>query len=278
MQHEFASDIAAKMLNRETWNRWATFHFEKSSTKLSAIASGVPQLSHFERQLLAPFAGQRLIHLQCHFGLDLFSLRLLGFQDACGVDFSEESIAIANRTKLVLGFDDIQFVCADVAALPVHLAHQFDVVFVNAGSLCWLPSIAQWAQGVRHCLRPGGHLIVFEVHPIIYAAQVNCEHRSLLLVHDYLERPEPYISVQSGSYDFSTEDQQFTTAEWNHGLGEILCSLLNTGFQICSVSELPFTSWRAFDWLVPDGEMWRLPDMMPRVPLSYAVQASLPLR
>jgi 2-polyprenyl-3-methyl-5-hydroxy-6-metoxy-1,4-benzoquinol methylase len=61
---------------------------------------------------LGEIAGKRLIHLQCHFGLDTLILARKGAV-ATGLDFSPAAIAEARRPAAEIGVA-ADFVCADV--------------------------------------------------------------------------------------------------------------------------------------------------------------------
>ena len=93
-------------------------------------------------------AGKRLLHLQCHFGLDTLSWARLG-ATVTGVDFSGRAIALARRLAAECGLP-ATFVESDLYELPARLelparSRRFDVVFTSWGVLCWLPDLARWA-------------------------------------------------------------------------------------------------------------------------------------
>jgi len=62
-------------------------------------------------------SGKRLLHLQCHFGLDTLSWARRGAQ-ATGADFSAQSILSARQLAAELALD-AQFVCSDIYDLPL---------------------------------------------------------------------------------------------------------------------------------------------------------------
>src|SRR5271168_5394895 len=88
-----------------------------------------------------------------------------------GLDFSGPAIDVARGLASELGLADrARFVHADLydalEAMPA--PHQFDLVFVTWGAICWLPDIALWAAIVAALLRPGGSLFLAEGHPAAY--------------------------------------------------------------------------------------------------------------
>src|SRR5256885_3597890 len=101
--------------------------------------------------------GKKLLHLQCHFGMDTLSLARMGAR-VTGVDFSEPAIAAAQDLAGELGLE-ARFVCSNVYDLTRVLHEQFDVVLTSYGILCWLPDLAGWGRVVARFLRPGGTFV-----------------------------------------------------------------------------------------------------------------------
>ena len=98
----------------------------------------------------------------------------------------------------------------------------------------------------------------------------------LTLEFPYFEHTEPRICESSGTY-VSTE-QVFTnnvTHEWNHGLGEIVMALLDTGMELTLLEEHASVPWDPLPGQMVEvggGEM-QLADRPERLPASYTLQA-----
>jgi SAM-dependent methyltransferase len=260
--------------NLATWDAWAELHATAFSATIAQVLNGKPCLTGFETGLLGDLAGQKVAHLQCHLGVEAISLRLLGAASVTGIDFSEKAISIAKKLAGQLELQAISFEVADASALPARFANQFDTVFVNTGSLCWLPRADSWARGIASCLKSNGRLVLFEVHPLLYAADVSADAPPLRLSQDYFEGRQPHGSSQDSSYASGPTTQTFLTYEWNHSISEVLTSLTAAGLAIEEFREVDFVNWRALPWLeqAADG-FWRAPAGRPRLPLSYAVIA-----
>jgi SAM-dependent methyltransferase len=111
--------------------------------------------------------GKRLLHLQCHFGLDTLSWARRGAR-VTGVDFSVEAISAARQLAREVGLElESEFVCSDLYALRSALerAGGFDVVYTSYGVLNWLPELESWARLIADYLKPGGVFHIVEVHP-----------------------------------------------------------------------------------------------------------------
>jgi SAM-dependent methyltransferase len=107
--------------------------------------------------------GRRLIHLQCHFGLDSIRLARRG-AIVTGLDFSAAAIAAARALAVELAVR-ARFVEGNVYDAPALLNAQYEIAFVTWGSIIWLPDIRLWARIVAELLAPGGWLYLAEGHP-----------------------------------------------------------------------------------------------------------------
>ena len=80
-----------------------------------------------------------MIHLQCHFGLDILILAWEGAV-ATGLDFSPAAIAEARRLAAEIGVA-ADFVCTDVYDAPQVVDGEFNIVFTTGVRSAWLPDI-----------------------------------------------------------------------------------------------------------------------------------------
>jgi SAM-dependent methyltransferase len=204
----------------------------------------------FDLPRLGDITGLRCVHLQCHIGTDTLSLARLGAASVTGLDFSSKSLAEARRLASQTassGGDKLRFVEASVYdALDVLEAKSFDLVFTGIGALCWIPSIAGWAEVVSGLLKPGGRLFIREGHPVLWALDQTAEHEVKLEL-PYFERPEPIIADKPGTYVEAGGHEFVATvgAEFNHGMGEIVTALLERGMRIVGLTEHDSTPWEA---------------------------------
>jgi hypothetical protein len=99
----------------------------------------------------------------------------------------------------------------------------------------------------------------------------------LELEHPYVEREEPVIWEEGGTYvETEVEFQHNRTMEWNHGLGEIVTALLDQGLTLDALVEHDSVPWDAFPGFteeLPGGE-FRLKDRPWRLPHSYTISAT----
>lgn len=218
--------------------------------KFAANPEHISDVVKFDIPLLGDISGLNCVHLQCHIGTDTLSLGRLGAASVTGLDFSNASLneaqKLATQTQGT-GGEKLKFVEASVYdGLKVLSPGSFDLVFTGIGSLCWIPSIKDWAKVVSGLLKPGGRLFIREGHPVLWALDDQHENQ-LVLKYPYFERPEPILLDDDDTY-VDTGGHKFTatkSVEFNHGLGEIIQALLSEGLRISGLVEHQSVPWPA---------------------------------
>jgi SAM-dependent methyltransferase len=267
-----------QQVNRANWDDRAAAHAASPGYRVDRFVADPGYLSdvvRFDLPRLGPVRGLTGVHLQCHIGTDTISLARLG-ASMTGLDFSGASLDQARRIAAEAGAG-VDFVEADVYDAPAVLpAGSFDLVFTGIGSLGWLPHISRWAQVVAALLKPGGRLFLREAHPVLWALAGARPDRLLVLEDPYFELPEPRTGESAGTY--VPTDASFThnqTRVWNHGLGEIVTALLDSGLRLTGLVEHDSVPWEHLPGQMErlEGGEWRLSDRPWRLPHSYTLQA-----
>jgi SAM-dependent methyltransferase len=273
------TDSTSAAVNRRAWDERAPVHAASADYGWASFVADPSHLSdvvRFDLPLLGDIRGLDGVHLQCHIGTDTVSLARLGAR-MTGLDFSPASVAEARRLARESG-TAVDFVEADVeGALAVLPAGGFDLVYTGIGALCWLPSVARWAEVVAGLLRPGGRLFVREGHPMLWAVDEKGAGGELVLGYPYFETPEPTVFDEPGTYVETDAILEYTVSHsWNHGLGEIVTGLLESGMELTGLVEHRSVPWNALgDERMErgsDGE-WRLVNNGERLALTYTLQA-----
>jgi len=136
----------------EGYRLWARKYDDEANPMLSLE-------NRILRTLLPRLAGLDIADLGCGTGRWLNILQHEGLRSMTGVDASEEMLA---KAKEKLG-TAIKLVCADYKDAPLARA-SYDVVFSNF-VLSYIEDAAGFFQRVRTVLRPGGLLVLSDVHP-----------------------------------------------------------------------------------------------------------------
>ncbi len=268
--------------NRRHWDELVGVHLGPGGYDLTRLRAGDGWLGPIVESTLAAVvgnvAGQRVIHLQCHFGADTLTLAQRG-AEVVGVDFSTPAIAAARGLARELGLSErSRFVECDLYAAPETVGEggSFDLAFVTWGAIGWLPDIRAWARVVAFFLRAGGRLVLVEGHPaaLVFddSAPPSAEGKPGWLV--------PYFDRSALEFEDAVDyaDPQARIANprcysWLHPLGDVATALLEAGFTLVSLKEHPRVAWQMFRTLEADAEgMFGWPDR-PWLPLSYALVA-----
>jgi SAM-dependent methyltransferase len=231
--------------NRRAWNEIAEVR-SKVFPPAAFFAQGGCTLSPrlIEAAQLSP--AQTLLHLQCATGEDTLSWAGLG-AEAYGVDISDIQAEIANQKARDAGLG-ARFAAADIYdlalsgapgvpdALPADWPAQYDRVFTGGGALVWLPDITRWAQIVAGLLKPGGRLVLEDIHPISGILWV--EDGQIQLAGDYFGRGK--TEAETGWSHFKGgEHAKEVKYEFNWPLGDIVTALARAGLVIERLEEFP---------------------------------------
>jgi SAM-dependent methyltransferase len=257
--------------NRRNWDDRVAVHLASAFYDVDGWLARKPGPRDQELEVLGDMEGRTLVQLQCHLGLDALQFARVGATVA-GVDFSAPAIDAARALAVRAGLADrARFVCGDVTEAPMLLGGQrFDVAYVSLGSLCWLPSIAAWADAVAGVLAPGGTLYLFDVHPLAQCLDDDGER----VAHDYFEGPEGHRDDFEYTYTDGEPLAHTTTFAWAHGVSELVGALSESGLALRRFEEHDWTPFHQFPWLLEvSPHHWTIPPGRPRVPLTMTVVA-----
>src|SRR6266446_2300334 len=121
------------IINQEWWNEVAQVHAQGDAYLLKEFKAGMNKLYPLDLEEVGDVTGKKLLHLQCHFGMDTLSWARLGAR-VTGVDFSEKATTIARGLSEEFQLD-ATFVCCNLYDLPNVLegAGTYDMVFSSYG-------------------------------------------------------------------------------------------------------------------------------------------------
>lgn len=261
--------------NRRNWDERVPIHLH--SYGLDALRAGRGTLHPIEDREFHFTPGDRVLHLQCHFGRDTLTLAQRGAA-VTGIDFSAPAIAAARALTAELGLTEAEFVEANVYEAPVVYprAGAFDRVFVTWGALNWLPDIEGWAGVVRYYLKPGGTLYLAEGHPAAYVFD-DATRAGDGMPGWFVPYFDPQPLGLDDPSDYSDPTARLTnsrTYEWIHPLGSIVEALRSQGMRIDFLREHSTVPWRMFGMLREEaGGMFGWPEKR-WLPLSFSLQAT----
>jgi SAM-dependent methyltransferase len=258
--------------NRAAWDARVPIHAASAFYGLERFKAGGVSLQAIERSRVGDVRGKRLLHLQCHFGMDTLSWARLG-ADVVGVDFSPEAIALARSLATQLALP-ARFVECNVYDLRAHLKETFDVVFTSYGVIGWLPDLRPWARVIHESLAPGGRFVIVEFHPYVWMSQVGPD---LSIRYSYFNRGV-ITEEGSGTYAERAADVKYKEHGWNHPLSDVVNALLEAGLRIDRLDEYDHAPYDCFPGLVRRGEdgNYRFKDAEGMVPMTFSLEATRP--
>lgn len=254
--------------NKVTWNAKVDVHVASDFYNHEAFLNGETSLNEIELALLGDISGKSVLHLQCHFGQDTISLERLGAK-VTGVDFSEKAIEVAKNTASKTN-SSAQFICCDIYDLPNHLNEQFDIVYTSYGTIGWLPDINKWAGIVSKFLKPNGKFVFAEFHPVVWMFDDNFEQ----IIYRYFN-DEAILETESGTYADRDSNMELKSITWNHGLGEVVNSLIQNGLSVNSLKEYDYSPYNCFSKTVEVApKKYRIEHLDNKIPMVYSIVAT----
>lgn len=256
-------------INRESWNKRTEAHLKSAFYDLEGFINGKSSLNPIELKLLGDIEGKNILHLQCHFGQDTISLSRLG-AEVTGVDFSDKAIESAKKIADQTG-SSAKFICCDIYDLPVHLDEKFDVVFTSYGTIGWLPDMDKWAKIVSNHLKPNGTFVFVEFHPVVWMFDDNFEK----IAYNYF-KSDAIVETQNGTYADKKANITITDVSWNHGLSEVMNSLIQNGLEIEHFEEFDYSPYNCFNNMVEIApNKFQIQQFGNKIPMLYALKANL---
>jgi SAM-dependent methyltransferase len=267
--------------NRKLWDAWTAIHTSGRFYDVQRFRddAGDNRIDPWERREVGDVEGKRLLHVQCHFGLDTLSWARLGAR-VTGVDFSGPAVAFAQTLAAEVGLSEVsRFLVSNVYDLPGPLAGEtFDVVYTSRGVLGWLPDIPRWAAIVAGFVEPGGVFFLHEAHPVLWAlADEQDGTDRLRLGFDYWGGETLTFPVEGSYADPDAEVDAELEHGWNHSLGEVVTCLAAEGLTIELLDEKRVVGWPV-SWLIEleDGTYGFPPEQVGNLPLMYSLRARRP--
>ena len=254
-------------INRKSWNDITDAHLKSEFYDLDGFLKGKTSLNSIELDLLGDLNGKRILHLQCHFGQDSISLGRLG-AEVTGVDFSDKAIESARQIAKDT-HSNAKFICCDIYDLPNHLDQEFDIVFTSYGTIAWLPDLDKWAKIVSKFLKPGGQFVFVEFHPVVWMFDDNFEKISYRYFNS-----GAIAETESGTYADKKADIRKSYIMWNHGIAEVLNSLLKNGLEVLSFDEFDYSPYNCFNKTVEvEKGKYRIEHLDDKIPMVFSIRA-----
>jgi 2-polyprenyl-3-methyl-5-hydroxy-6-metoxy-1,4-benzoquinol methylase len=261
--------------NRQLWNKRTNVHKDSAFYDVAGFNNGKTALNKIELDGLGDVTGKKILHLQCHFGLDSLSLSRMGAK-VTGIDLSDEAISEAKRLNELNHLDADFYSCNiydllkdETSPLPAQALGSFDIVFTSYGVVGWLPDLDQWANVIARYLKKGGIFFMAEFHPVVWMFDDNFTRIQYSYAKD-----EMIVVESQGTYADKAASIEAKEYSWNHSLGEVINGLINQQLTIVSFEEYMYSPYPCFNRVVknPDGQWW-IEGLENKIPMVYAIKA-----
>lgn len=255
-------------VNKETWNKKVSVHAQSEMYNMKSFKAGKTSLMPYELTALGDVDGKSLLHLQCHFGQDTLSWSRMG-ANCTGVDLSDEGIKLAKQLNDELKLD-AKFLCCNVLETSNHITDTFDIVFTSYGTIGWLPDLKPWAQMIAERLNVGGVFYMVEFHPILW--MFDYADGKPKMTYHYSQKEVIYEEYE-GTYADSESKIISKEYGWNHGLSEVVNSLVEAGLQIEFLNEHDESPYNVFPDLIPtENGMFKMENQL--FPMIFELKAT----
>jgi len=224
------------VINKAYWNEIASVHQESYVNDLIQRISQ-PNFTTFdavEQRLFEKInlLGKSVAQICCNNARELISVKKAGAGRCVGFDISDEFIKQGERLKQAAGVE-IELVCSDIYDLDNSYNNQFDLLYITIGVLGWLQDLATFFTILDRLLRPGGQILVYEMHPILELFE---EDSGGTIRNDYFNK-KPYL--EEGANDYMNPNAVIKSPSYwfHHPLAEILGGFIAHNFIITHFEE-----------------------------------------
>jgi 2-polyprenyl-3-methyl-5-hydroxy-6-metoxy-1,4-benzoquinol methylase len=253
-------------INKALWEQKTPVHVASEFYDVAGFLNGANTLKEIELNLLGDVKGKKILHLQCHFGLDTLSIARMG-AIVTGVDFSENAIEKARELAALTGLK-ANFICCNIYELQNYLQEEFDIVFTSYGVLGWLPDMQKWAEVATSFLKPKGKFLLVEFHPVVWMFDNDFK----TIAYSYFNK-EAIIETIQGTYAEKDAEIEATEIGWNHPLSDVLSALLKTGLRITGFHEYDYSPYACFNEITEaEPGRYRIKHLGEKLPMVYAVE------
>ncbi|OKP00018.1 class I SAM-dependent methyltransferase [Xenorhabdus eapokensis] len=262
--------------NIKFWNELSQIHSSCSDYDVDNYDPLKYKLKNIELSELENLEGKKVLHLQCHIGLDSLALEMLGAK-VTAIDYSSLSIGCAEKIKNKFGLKT-NFYCANVYDLSSLNLGEFDLIYTSYGVLVWLQDLSLWAKTISSHLKLGGDFIIVDEHPFARMfsnpSQDNAPFNSKNI----------FVNASSGKpikanykYSYANRDSPIKNQEqyiWFHSISEIITNLMNENLHLTVFKEFDKSFYKVFSQLSQNEEgWWCFDDKLLSIPLMFLLRA-----
>ena len=230
--------------NRLAWDEVAARHAAHNNAALFAAVKD-PAFVSFEGDILhtlqrVDVSGKHVIQLGCNNGRETLSLRNLGAARSVGVDASAEFLAHGREMVRLAGAQgQVEFIEADLYELPDEFSGAFDMVLVTIGVISWMPELKPFFAVIRNLLKPGGQLVMEEMHPVLFMYEEDADSGTSAVQYSYFSAE---VWEETSGLDYYSHEAYESAPNYSfmHRLDEILMAGIESNLNLEYFVELNY--------------------------------------
>lgn len=179
--------------------------------------------------------GKTIGQFCCNDGREILSIMKAGAEKGIGFDIAENMIASANKDAEALGIN-CEFYATDILQIDEKYDENFDYIFITIGAITWFKDLGMLFKKVAECLKPGGKVMLYEIHPVtnMLAASgeenFNPEHPKEM--NNSYFRQEPWIENSGMGYLSGGSYESKTFYSYSHTLEAIFTGLIQNDMKL----------------------------------------------
>jgi ubiquinone/menaquinone biosynthesis C-methylase UbiE len=237
-----AENNAYTAANRAAWNEVAPRHRARNQERLAGLfrAGGYNHLEDVAREMVLQIgiAGKSVAQVGCNNGIDLLSVKGMGAGRCLGVDQAEAFLEQGRELAETAGLArEVEFLAANVYALPEDLRENFDVALTTIGVLTWMPDLHRFFRAVADLVKPGGWWVMEETHPVVFMYDEDPDGGPSRLTHSYF-RTGPERSDDGLDYFGNERYRAKPSYSFMHKLSDIVNAGLSAGLELRRMEEI----------------------------------------
>jgi hypothetical protein len=118
-------------------------------------------------------------------------------------------------------------------------------------------------------LKPEGIFVFAEFHPVVWMF----DNQFQKVEYRYFNSG-PIIESTPGTYADPNADIQLSEINWNHGIAEVINSLIKNGLTLQSIEEFDYSPFDCFQNTIKiDEDKYRIKHLEDKIPMVYALKA-----
>lgn len=238
------SRAAYTRANRIAWNEAASRHATHNNAELFTAFKDPNHVTFqgdiLETLLAVGVKGKSIIHLCCNNGRETLSLRNMGAARCVGVDAADAFLKHGEQMIKIAGAEsEVELINSDVYELPDRLNGCFDLVLITIGVLGWLPDLESLFEVIQGLLKPGGQLVMEEMHPVLLMYEPDPAGGPSSVRYSYFSKQ---VWEETDGLDYYANETYDAAPAYSfmHRLDEILMAGIGNGLNLRRFKELDY--------------------------------------